>query len=283
MPATPLPDIDLDGRVVIVTGADRGLGRAMSLGLAGRGARVVLASPAADGLEAVAAEIGDLAGKGRALVTPTDITDLAACEACVARALEAFGALHGLVNNARRLHRGPGLPAAGNSLPFWESDPVIYRQTVEVNVTGTFFMSRTAAPRFIAAKYGKIVNLVTSMRNYYGPRNSPYGVTKAAIDAETQIWSRDLAGTGVTVNSLLPGGACDSDPDRPKDPNRTLLPVDVMNPILVWLMSARSDGWTGGRFNGSLWDASADPDRAARGCLEAPPFAGLAPVTPPAG
>ncbi len=269
------PDIDLDGRVVILTGADRGLGRAMSLGLAEKGAKVVLASPALDGLKAVAAEIKDLDGEGRGLAVETDITDLDSCRACLAAALDAFGELHVLVNNARRLHRGPGLPASGNSFLFWETNPDIYKESVEVNVTGTFFMARTVAPYFVDKGYGKIINLTTSVRNFSGQKNSPYGVTKAAVDAETYIWAKDLAGTGVTCNALLPGGSCDSDPEREKKPGQTYLPVEVMNPVLLWLCSARSDGLTGGRYNGNLWDGSLDMDAAGAGCREEPAFRGV--------
>jgi len=264
-----LPDIDLDGRVVILTGADRGLGRAMSLGLASKGARLVLASPAVDGLKAVAAEIGDIAGPGHALAVETDITDLESCENCLRAAVGAFGTLHVLVNNARRLRRDPGKPEQAGHLPFWECDAELYRQTVEVNVAGTFFMSRTVAPYFVELGYGKIINLSTSVRNFYSEHQSPYGVTKAAIDSSTYIWARDLMDKGVTVNALLPGGACDNgDPNRPPAPERDLLPADIMNPVLVWLCSARADGATGWRYNGSLWDAAADPDVAAAGCRE---------------
>ena len=162
-----LPDIDLEGRVVIMTGADRGLGRAMSLGLAKKGAHLVLASPVMDGLNAVAEEIAAIAGPGRALAVETDITDLQSCANCLRAAGDAFGALHVLVNNARRLRRDAGKPEAAGHLPFWAVDPVLYRETVEVNVAGTFFMSRTVAPYFIEKGYGKIINLTTSLRNFY--------------------------------------------------------------------------------------------------------------------
>lgn len=270
-----LPGIDLDGRVVIVTGADRGLGRAMSLGLASSGARVVLASPAFDALRAVEGEIAASAGAHRAIAVKTDITDLASCRACLAQTLEAFDGLDVLVNNARRPHRGPGLPATGNSFPFYETNPQIYRETVDVNVTGTFFMAYTAAPFFIEQGHGKIINLTTSVHNFSGRANSPYGVTKAAVDAETYIWAKDLAGSGVTCNALLPGGACDSDPEREKKPGQSLLPVDVMNPVLAWLCSERSDDVTGARFNGSLWDSALDVDAAAAGCREPAAFVGM--------
>lgn len=274
MASVQLPDIDLTGRVVIVTGAERGLGRAMTLALAEKGARIAVASPDAAGLDAIAHEIEHIAGKGHALAVPTDITDLKACEHCLSRTVDVFGDVHVLVNNARRFHRGPGIPADGNNLKFWESDPRIYRETVTVNVVGTFNMARTVAPHFIRKEYGKIINLTTSIHNFYKDRQSPYGVTKAAIDSSTYIWAEDLRDKGVTVNCLLPGGACDSDPNRPPRPGRELLPAEVMNPVLVWLCSERSDGHTAGRYNGSLWDPALPPDAAAAGCREAPSIRG---------
>jgi len=148
-----LPDIDLEGRVVIMTGADRGLGRAMSLGLAKKGARLVLASPVVDGLNAVAQDIAAIAGPGRALAVETDITDFASCANCLKAAVDAFGVLHVLVNNARRLRRDAGKPEAAGHLPFWAVDPLLYRETVEVNVTGTYFMSRTDISTVAAIEY----------------------------------------------------------------------------------------------------------------------------------
>ncbi|MFC1815335.1 SDR family NAD(P)-dependent oxidoreductase [Thermodesulfobacteriota bacterium] len=266
-----LPDIRLDGRVVIMTGADRGLGRAMSLGLARAGATVVLASPEEERLKAVAAEIEAL-GSGRALVNFVDITDFESCRALVQATIEQAGRIDVLVNNARRLHRGPGLPLPGNSLPLFETDPEIYKETVAVNVIGTFFMSRAAVEHFLKQGKGKIVNLSTSVRHFFSRHDSPYGVTKAGIEASTQIWARDLEGTGVTVNTLMPGAATDSDPERPAMPGRTLLPADIMNPLIIWLASDRSDGVTACRFVGKKWDSSLPPDEAAQTAREEPVF-----------
>ena len=193
------------------------------------------------------------------------------CQRLIAETLAHFGALDVLINNARRPHRGPGLPPAGNALPFWESDPDIWQETVHVNVNGTFLLSHLVAPHLIRQGWGRIVNLTTSLDTMQRRRNSPYGVTKAALEAATMIWAQDLAGTGVTVNSLIPGGACDSDPERPAGRGQSkLLPVDVMNPLAVWLASDLSDGKTGGRYVGKLWDAALPPDAAAARCLEAP-------------
>ena len=264
--------IDLDGTVVAMTGASLGLGRSMSVALASAGARVVLAAPETALLEEVAAEIGAKAGAGRALAVRTDITVRADCERMLAESIGRFGRLDVLVNNARRPVRGPGLPPAGNFLPFWESNPDIWQELVHVNVNGTFQMSHVVAPHLIRNGWGRIVNINTSLGGLYQTRNSPYGVTKAALESATLIWAADLAGTGVTVNTLLPGGACDTDPNRPPDPKLKLLPVDIMNSAIVWLASKRSDGRTGGRYIGRLWDNRLPPDEAAARASTPPAF-----------
>ncbi|HTI87219.1 MAG TPA: SDR family oxidoreductase [Alphaproteobacteria bacterium] len=262
--------IDLDGRVVIVTGASRGLGRAMAQSLAESGAKVVVAAPEAeiDRLGDAVGEIDAATEPGTAYAVTADITVPADCERLVKATIRHFGGLHVLINNARRLHRGPGLPPEGNSLPVYETDPAIWRETITVNVNGTFNMTRAVLPTLMQQKWGRIINITTSLGTMQRRHNSPYGVTKAALEAATLIWAQDLAGTGVTVNSLIPGGSCDSDPDRPPAPH--LLPVTIMNPVVVWLASPLSDGHTGERFVGKLWDASKSPEEAARGALEPP-------------
>jgi 3-oxoacyl-[acyl-carrier protein] reductase len=100
-------------------------------------------------------------------------------------------------------------------------------------------------------------------------QNSPYGVSKAAIETETLIWSKDLDGTGVTVNSLIPGGAADTQFVHMASRKelaaigRALLPPSVMVAPIVWLASPLSDGVTGARFVGKLWDESLPPNDAA--------------------
>ena len=172
-----------------------------------------------------------------------------------------------LVNNARRLRRDAGKPEAAGHLRFWAVDPVLYRETVEVNIAGTFFMSRTVAPYFIEKGYGKIINLTTSLRNFYSVGQSPYGVTKAAIDSSTYIWARDLEGKGVTVNALLPGGACDNgDDNRPPGPGPRCSPPIINR---FWCGCA---GPLGRPDRHALRRRAVgqfpDPDQAAAGCRE---------------
>ena len=272
MSTYPLPNVDLTGRVVLITGGDRGLGLSMATAQAECGASVALASVDYDGCAAAAAALSDRFGADRALALKLDITDLDACRGAVAATVEKFGRLDAVFNNARRLMRGPGLPPAGNSLPLHETDPVIYSETIMVNVVGTFFMARAAAEHFRMAGGGKIVNISTSRRNFSRARNSPYGVSKAAVEAETIIWAGDLEDENITVNALLPGGAADTDPTRPHKEGQTLLPVDIMDPLAVWLASTLSDGATARRYVGSLWDPDLAPDAAADGSREEPTF-----------
>jgi 3-oxoacyl-[acyl-carrier protein] reductase len=260
--------IDLAGRVVVVTGGSHGLGRAMAKALAEAGGKIVLAAPDSAHLHEAVKEIDAVTKSGTAHAFPTDILNPDDCCKLVEQTLGHFGGLHVLVNNARRFHRGLGIPPEGNSLPIFETDPAIWRETIMVNVVGTFEMTRAVLPHMMQQKWGRIINLTTSLGTMQRKHNSPYGVTKAALEAATMIWAQDLAGSGVTVNSLIPGGSCDSDPDRPS--TMGLLPVTIMNEAVVWLASGLSKDHSGERYVGKLWDKSKPVAEAARGAVEAP-------------
>ncbi len=260
----------LTGKVILVTGGSSGLGRSMAMAFADAGAQVVLASPDHQLLEAAAMEIEARHGKNRVLATPTDITVRNDCERVLAETLRTFGSLNVLVNNARRPQRGPGLPPDGNTLPFWKSNPDIWQETVHVNVNGTFQLSHVVTPHLIQQGWGRIINISTSIETIYRRNNSPYGVSKAAIDAASLIWAQDLAGTGVTVNVLVPGGRVDTDPNREASP--TSLPLEIMNPAAIWLASSLSNGVTGARFVGKAWDPTLPQEEAAARARELPVF-----------
>lgn len=252
--------IDLTGRVCLVTGGSQGLGMAMAEGLATAGARVVIASPDGENLEKVSAKIG----KDRCLPVVADITVRGDCERILAAAVKTFGDLDVLVNNARHTAPRANRSVLDADIAFWE-------RAVQVNVFGTFLMTSTVLPHLTKRGWGRIVNITTSLDTMQRRHYSPYGVTKAAIEAETMIWAQDLAGMGVTVNSLIPGGACDTGRVRDHVPQRlgtVLLPIDIMVPAVVWLASDLSDGQTGGRYVGKLWDTKLDPNEAAKKARE---------------
>jgi 3-oxoacyl-[acyl-carrier protein] reductase len=175
----------------------------------------------------------------------------------VKKTADRFGAVHGLVNNA-----GVGMQHIGNVLVgrrkrFFEVDADTWRSAIDVNLNGPFMMARAIAPSLIEQGWGRIVNIVTSFFTMMMDGFSPYGPSKAALEAATVIWSKDLAGSGVTVNALLPGGPANTRmiPQSEVADRATLVQPEVMMAPIVWLMSARSDGITGRRIIAKEWDA----------------------------
>jgi NAD(P)-dependent dehydrogenase (short-subunit alcohol dehydrogenase family) len=115
-------------------------------------------------------------------------------------------------------------------------------------------------------RWGRIVNISMNHETMRRTGFSPYGPSKAALESETIIWARDLAGTGVTVNSLLPGGASNTGmvPESiAVSERRRLLDPEIMVPPLLWLVSEEAGEVTGARFVAKLWDSSLPPAHAA--------------------
>jgi 3-oxoacyl-[acyl-carrier protein] reductase len=253
-------DIDLDGRVVLVTGSSQNLGKTMAKGLAEAGARVVLASIDTDNLEQAADEIG----RDVALPVTANITNAEDCQRIVDQAVATFGDLAVVVNNAR--YR----PETRNNVSILEADVAYWQRAVHVNIFGTFLMTHKVLPHLMKRGWGRIINIATSLSTLQRKNYSPYGVTKTAIEAETVIWAQDLEGTGVTVNSMIPGGSCATERNSaaPNKQGANLLPPDVMNPLVVWLSSDLSDGYNGGRYVGKLWDNNLRPAEAGPKSIE---------------
>ncbi len=263
-----MTDIDLTGKVAIVTGGGRGLGRSMTLALTGAGARVAAAMHIAEDAEKITADCAELPGEVHPVVA--DSRDPADCRRIVAETVERFGGVHMLVNNA-----GVGMLLVSdtfNSVPtkFWQVEIDTWRRIIDTNFTGAFQMAREAVPHFLAQGWGRVVNVTTSVHTMQRQGFSPYGASKAAFEAATSSWAGDLDGTGVTVNILIPGGAADTNllPGNPGDPGRAgadgmLLDPVVMRAPIVWLASDHSNNVTGQRFIGNDWDAGLAPGRAA--------------------
>lgn len=258
----------LEGRVAIVTGGGRGLGRAMVLGLAAAGARVVTtASREATEVEAVAREAGD----DRVVPMLADVVREENCAGVVAMAQDRFGRLDILVNNAGRGMKYVSQQFLTEPPGFWEIDPEVWRMVIDTNVNGPFLMSRAAAPMMIAAGRGRIVNITMNHTTMRRRGFSPYGPSKAALESETIIWAQDLDGTGVTVNGLLPGGATATGmiPDGlPQEARSGLLDPAIVVPPLLWLASDASDGVTGRRLDASRWRAELPEADAAEAAMD---------------
>ena len=258
---------ELSGKKAIITGGGRGLGRAMALGLAGAGADVMItAAHTRHEIDAVAVEAArtQLAGTVRAMLA--DVTNDADCQHVVSEALREFGAVHILVNNAGRGMRVVSERFFERATKFWQTDPAVWRMIIDTNVNGPFLMARAMVPPMLKQRWGRIINISMNHQTMRLAGFSPYGPSKAALESETIIWAQDLAGTGVTVNALLPGGATDTGmvPDgiAPEARSRLLDPAIIVPPLL-WLASPAADDVTGDRFVATLWNAALPPEQAA--------------------
>ena len=243
-----------DRKVAVVTGGGRGLGAAMALGLARAGYRVVVtAAREAAEIEAIAAEAGD-----RVYPLVADVTREEDCERVVDAALARFGSLDILVNNAGRGMKYISSSFMTEPTRFWEADASAWRSVIDTNINGPFLMARAAVRPMLRGRWGRIINLSMNRDTMQRAGFSPYGPSKAALESETIIWAQDLAGTGVTVNALLPGGATLTGmipPGVPQHVRASLLDPGIMIRPLLWMVSPASDGITGKRLVAAMLDA----------------------------
>jgi 3-oxoacyl-[acyl-carrier protein] reductase len=243
----------LSDRVAIVTGGGRGLGRAMALGLASAGCRVVITAAREE--REIAAVVTE-GGADQIHAVTADVTREEDCARVVEAALSRFGRLDILVNNAGRGMKYVSERFLTEPTRFWEVRPDVFRMVIDTNVNGPFLMARAAVAPMLRGGWGRIVNVSMNRETMRRAGFSPYGPSKAALESETVIWAKDLAGTGVTVNAILPGGATATGmvPDSVSEEVRaSLLQADVMVEPLVWLASTGADGVTGKRVIANRW------------------------------
>jgi 3-oxoacyl-[acyl-carrier protein] reductase len=262
----------LTDKVAIVTGGGRGLGRAMAEGLARASVRVVIsAARDLDEVRRSADAINAACGELRVRALQADVTREDDCARLVDEALAGFGGLHILVNNAGRGMKYVSPTFLTEPTRFWEVDGATWRSIIDTNVNGPFLMAKAALPHLLGQGWGRIVNITMNHETMRRAGFSPYGPSKAALESETVIWAQDLAGTGVTVNGLLPGGATDTGmiPEGvPDTVRRQLLRPEVMVEPLLWLASDASAGVSGTRLVAARWDASLPPEQALAAACE---------------
>jgi 3-oxoacyl-[acyl-carrier protein] reductase len=255
----------VDGKIAIVTGGASGMGRIMARALLDNGAKVAAVDRNPEGLASFVKEAAAMGAGDRLATFAVDVRYVAPVEQVVARTIAHFGGLHALINNAG-LGMHQVLHATNRKIKFWEAPPDKWQALMDVNVRGAFLTSRAVVPHFLKQKWGRIVNVTTSFDTMLEEGFSPYGPSKAALEAQSAIWAKDLAGTGVSLNILIPGGAADTPfvPDRPGlDRARDLVRPEVMAAPIVWLVSDESDGVSGCRFVGRLWNGNLPPSEAA--------------------
>jgi NAD(P)-dependent dehydrogenase (short-subunit alcohol dehydrogenase family) len=187
-------NIDLNGKVALVTGGSRGLGKAICLGLADAGADIIVASRKLDNCEAVATQV---TGKGRAALAVSAHTgDTTSLDNLVARSIECFGKVDILVNNAG-INPGFG--------PLTELSPEVFQKMYEVNQMGPWYLASRLAPKMAAGGGGSIINIVSVGGLRPSAMQGFYAATKAALNALTRTMAAEWAGDNIRVNAIAPG------------------------------------------------------------------------------
>jgi NAD(P)-dependent dehydrogenase (short-subunit alcohol dehydrogenase family) len=204
------------------------------------GAGVAITGRERSRAEAVAAELG-----GGGVGIELDVRDERSVQAGVEEAYERLGGVDMLVNNAGIGMRTVNPRFLRDPQPFWEVSPGGFRDVVETKVTGSFLVARVIVPRMLAAGGGRVVCISMNEQTMTRRGFVPYGPSGAGVEALSRVMAADLAGTTVTVNILLPGGATATGmiPDDASPETRaTLLDPAIMGPPIVWLASGEAEG-----------------------------------------
>jgi 3-oxoacyl-[acyl-carrier protein] reductase len=179
-----------DDKTAIVTGAARGIGRAIAERLAAEGARVMIADIDQPAAAEAAAAIGE-----RAVAQPLDVTDPASWETAIGRARDDWGRLDILVNNA-------GI--AGRSAPAWELSIDEWKQVIDLDLSGVFYGCRAAIPTMVERGYGRIVNIASIAGKEGNPNAVPYSAAKSGVIGLTKAMAKEVATKGVLINAVAP-------------------------------------------------------------------------------
>jgi len=229
-----------DGVRVLITGGTSGLGAAMAVALLDAGATVAITGRDAGRAQVAAADLGL-----RAVGIGMDVRDEADVARGVDDAVASLGGLDVLVNNAGIGMRTVNPRFLTDPQPFWAVSPDGFRDLVATNLTGYFLVARAVVPRMVAAGAGRVVNVSMNHSTMNRAGFVPYGPARAGAEALARIMAADLAGTGVTANILLPGGATATGmipDDFPPERRSALLDPAVMGAPIRWLCSPGAAG-----------------------------------------
>ncbi len=190
----------MEGRVAIVTGAGRGIGRATALALAERGARVL-------GVSRTQAELDSLAAEAPVKILAEDVGTEDGCRHVVEEARSLLGPIEILVNNA-------GIGAADETV-VWEEDPEVWHQTLQVNLDGPFYLTRLAAPDMVARRWGRII-MVSSTAGQIGAQRMPaYCASKHGLIGLMRVTAQDVGATKLPATPSFRAGFAPRWPSPP--------------------------------------------------------------------
>src|SRR5271156_2089820 len=252
-------------RVAIVTGAAGGIGRGVGEGRGSAGIRVAGVDRDREPLEALTASAREQGKAAELLTIATDLTDDSAADAIHKATRGKFGRIDMLINNAGI---GPGAIRPDSwqrPLKFWEITPDQWRRFVAVHTTAPLALANAVVPEMMREGWGRIVNVTTSLGTMLNAGSPTYGPSNAALEALSAIMAKDLDGTGVTVNVLVPGGVTNTPmiSDEAGFDRDKLIQPEVMAAPLVWLVSDAARNVTGRRFLGIHWGTGLPPEQAA--------------------
>lgn len=256
MPSRPV------GRVVLLTGAAGGIGQVMTEALLTDGHSIAAVDRDAAQLDRLAS-VWTTQAHGRFHPIVADLGSEAGCHDAVEATLARFATLDAVINNA-----GIGMssirPDAELQHPTIEElTPECWERFIAIFIRAPMIVTRAALASMKQGGWGRIVNNTTSYRTML--RVLPYGAVKAALESMSAVWAKELKGSGITVNVLVPGGPTDT-PLIAKEcgwPRETMLRPQIMGPPIRWLISEESNGVTGTRITAARWDPHRPAAQAA--------------------
>ena len=264
-------DGTMEQRNAIVTGGLRGLGRAMALGLARDGHRVLAVGHIAEDVPEIERAAMQLPGRMQPLVA--DLRQAAECDRIVAEAEAQFGQVDILVNNAGLTftYIDPPRFRRPTIQKFWEVGDEIIENVIATNYLAGDRLARGVAPGMVARGWGRIVNVTTKLDTMNRAGTHPYGASKAALEMATEVWAKETEGTGLTINIVNPGAGANTPGmaeemramSRDGRAARLVEPEEMVAPLL-YVVSREADRVNGWRFDANLWDTALPPTEAAR-------------------
>jgi NAD(P)-dependent dehydrogenase (short-subunit alcohol dehydrogenase family) len=251
----------LEGRVALITGASRGIGRAIARGYAREGAAVSVTARSEGDLRSLVGEIEQ--GGGKAMAIPADLAelaDMAAPARVVQQVLECFGTIDILVNNA-------GIGSSSSPRPVVDFDDAFWNRTLALNLTAPYLFTKAVLPVLLAKKWGRIINIASINGKLPAIHGAAYTASKHGLLGLTRTLALEVARDGITVNAICPGPVHTEMNDRRLEYDAKRLGISVpelesrltpigrrlepeeMVPMAVLLAAAESAAITGQAFN----------------------------------